>query len=91
MTDQRAHQLTDLPVANSAALSDILYIVTNPTNNANASFSISVAALANSMITKNTPTNSTITVSQGTIYYDNNYLYIASSPNTLKRVAIQSF
>ena len=40
---------------------------------------------------KQTPANSTITISQGRIFYDNNYLYIATSSNQLKRVALESF
>jgi hypothetical protein len=38
-----------------------------------------------------TPANSTITITQGRIFYDNDYLYIAVANNTIKRVALSSF
>lgn len=38
-----------------------------------------------------TPANSTITVSKGTIFFDADYLYIAVANNTLKRVTLSSF
>ena len=91
MADDRAQQLTDLEEITSCSPTDILYIVTDPTSNANASFSISVAALGNSIITENTPANSTLTVNQGTIYYDSNYIYLAVTNNTLKRLGLSSF
>jgi hypothetical protein len=91
MTDQRAQQLTDLTQSNTASPSDLLYIVTNPYTTANGSFSITVSALASSMVKKLTPANSTINVAQGTIYYDNSYLYIATAANILQRISLTSF
>lgn len=41
-----------------------------------------------------TPANSSIdddTVSVGSIFYDSNYLYIKTSSNTIKRIALTSF
>jgi CTP:phosphocholine cytidylyltransferase-like protein len=48
---------------------------------------------ANTLITRNkqTPANSTITVTKGTILFDDDYLYIATDNNTLKRIALTSF
>lgn len=48
---------------------------------------------ANTVILRNnqTPANSTITVTKGTILFDSNYLYIAVANNSLKRVALSSF
>lgn len=48
---------------------------------------------ANTIIIRNnqTPANSTITVTKGTILFDNTYIYIAVANNSLKRVALQSF
>ena len=48
---------------------------------------------ANTFILRNnqTPSNSSITVTKGTILFDSDYLYIATANNTLKRVALSSF
>jgi hypothetical protein len=40
---------------------------------------------------KSTPANSTITISQGRLWFDADYLYVATSNNTVKRVALSSF
>jgi hypothetical protein len=87
----RASLLTELPEANGASLTDILYIVLNPTDASNSSYSISVATLANSMITQKSFTNGTTNSTQGLVYYDSNYLYITVANNTIKRVALSSF
>ena len=39
----------------------------------------------------NTPANSTITITKGTVLYDTSYLYLAVANNTLKRVSLSSF
>jgi len=48
---------------------------------------------ANTIILRNnqTPANSTVTVTKGTILFDNNYIYIAVANNSLKRIALSSF
>jgi hypothetical protein len=40
---------------------------------------------------KSTPANSTITITQGRLWFDADYLYVATSNNTVKRVALSSF
>lgn len=40
---------------------------------------------------KQTPANSNITITEGTILFDTSYIYIAVANNTLKRVALESF
>jgi hypothetical protein len=40
---------------------------------------------------KETPTSSATTDTQGTMFYDDNYLYIAVANGTLKRVALTAF
>jgi hypothetical protein len=63
------------------------------THSANVTMSNTSVLSANSVIVRDTrtPANSTITVAQGTIFYDSSYLYIATANNTLKRVALSSF
>lgn len=55
--------------------------------------SASVVHRANNFISrdKRTPSNSSITIERGTIFYDDNYLYIATSNNVIKRVSLTSF
>lgn len=40
---------------------------------------------------KSTPSTSSDVVNQGKIWYDNNYIYVAVSNNTIKRAALSSF
>ncbi len=82
--------LTD-PQAN-----DVLVIVAVRANTNAVTKSIQLGTLlgntsANVVIQANTPANSTVTVKKGTIFFDDNYLYIATANNTLKRTALSSF
>ena len=38
-----------------------------------------------------TPTSSTMTITKGSIFFDTNYLYVATANNTIKRVSLSSF
>ena len=38
-----------------------------------------------------TPISSTMTVTAGSMWYDANYLYIATSNNVIKRLSLESF
>lgn len=62
-------------------------VTTNVTLSNNAALSVS-----NVMIKDNsTPANSSITVAQGKIWADANYIYVATANNTVKRVSLSSF
>jgi len=51
-----------------------------------------ILSVNTAIIRKNsTPANSTITVTQGTMWSDGTYLYVATADNTLKRVALSAF
>lgn len=69
--------------------------VTNLFTNCSSNLTVSNSAIlsANTLIIRNnqTPANSTVTVTKGTMFYDSNYLYIAVSNNSLKRVSLSSF
>jgi hypothetical protein len=42
--------------------------------------------------TKSTPANTnSLSISQGSMFYDANYLYVATANNTVKRVALTTF
>lgn len=100
-------KITELSQANTIANNDLLVIVSNPASSSetkkvsvNTFFSnvfttktTAVTLIANTIINQDnrTPANSTITVTRGTMFYDNNYIYIAVSNNVIKRVALASF
>ena len=95
MTD-KAKKISELTALAGPAGEDLLVIVDDPTGTSNATKKVTVANLlgnstANVAIRNVTPANSTITVQQGTIFYDNTYIYIATSNNNLKRVSLSSF
>lgn len=74
---------------------DLLLIVCDPLGDPSTNtiqIANFTAYIANTfLITQETPANSTITISQGMMLYDSNYLYIATSNNVLQRVALSSF
>ena len=78
---------SELPVANSISNIDRIIIVTDPTGLPNTK-SLSFLDLQKSLIKFQTPSANTI-CTQGTIFYDTNYLYIAVANNTIKKVALQ--
>lgn len=61
--------------------------------NSNTTFLDDAAVSINNLIIrrKATPANSTVEVTGGSVFYDNNYIYVAVSNNNLKRVALESF
>ena len=74
---------------------DLLYVV-DTSAGANGGKHITVSnflgnSSANLAVQIITPANSTITVRAGTMFVDTDYLYIAVSDNTLKRVALSTF
>ena len=92
----------ELPQVTSVAGSDLLVVETNPNSTPNtkiitvtnflANISSNNIAVGNLQITSlNTPTNSTITVTRGSIFFDTNYAYFAVANNVLKRVSLATF
>ena len=61
-------------------------------NNTSANMTTNVMTATTLIATDNTtPLTSGDTVTQGRIWYDDNYLYVAYGPNLIKRVALTSF
>jgi hypothetical protein len=92
----KAKKISELTALTAPAGEDLLVIVDDPTGTSNATKKVTVSnllgnAAANIAIRNVTPANSTITVQQGTIFYDNSYIYIATSNNNLKRVSLTAF
>lgn len=62
------------------------------TVNGEVSFLTSNTTIANLHITYgSTPSNSSISVLKGKLWFDEDYLYLATANNNLKRVALSSF
>lgn len=97
----RAKTIPELPVSTALNSTDLFVIVVDPTNTANtkqitASNVFGNSALdlsANSLILaeRSTPANSSITVTKGSIFFDDSYIYVATANNTLKRIELTSF
>lgn len=66
-----------------------------PVQNAFANVDIVVKSVTPQLLnishTRSTPLSSTDTVTEGTIWFDNSYLYIATANNSIKRVSLSSF
>lgn len=92
--------ISALSSANAISNGDYIVVVTNPTTLAEtkrityADFMANVAAISvNSFIITNnaTPSNSSITITRGKIFFDSDYLYLAVANNMIKRVALNTF
>lgn len=91
----RAKKITELTALTAPAGDDLLVIVDDVAGTA-ITKKVTVAnflgnSAANVVIFNTTPANSTITVKKGTLLFDNNYIYIATANNNLKRVLLSSF
>jgi MinD-like ATPase involved in chromosome partitioning or flagellar assembly len=93
-------KITELSTANSVLNSDYLVMVTNPDTLAvtkkvtvNNFFSnVDILTVNNFIITNNTtPSNSSITITKGKMFYDANYLYLSTANNTLRRIPLDTF
>ena len=95
-TTSVAANATFVVVDNTTAVANTKQISANNLFN-NSSFNVTLSNTAilsaNTIVIRNsqTPANSTITVSKGTIFFDTDYLYIAVANNTLKRILLTSF
>jgi hypothetical protein len=92
-------RISQLPEQSATSNNDLLIIdvagATPSTRNiAISNFFANVARISANLLVlnqKQTPANSTITVAQGTMFFDNSYLYIATANNILKRVELTAF
>jgi hypothetical protein len=59
----------------------------------NVSFSNTTVLSANALVLRgsNTPGNSSPSITKGAIFFDENFIYVATANNTLKRVALSAF
>lgn len=92
---EETKKITELTTKTGTSANDVLVFVSNVAGNAVTS-KITVAnfltnSLANVCIQLSTPANSTITVKQGTIFCDSDYLYIATANSVVKRISLSSF
>jgi hypothetical protein len=93
----RAKKVTELTAATSVADGDLLLVVADPAGTpitkkvTKSAFLLSVTSNTLIMSNRSTPANSTITVAQGTIFFDADYIYVAVANNTLKRAPLTGF
>ena len=83
----------DLLVLVANAGSNTEYVtIENFYNNTSANITSNVITGTQLLATDNTsPANSTATVTQGRIWYDDDYLYIAIGDDLIKRVTLETF
>lgn len=82
---------SELPVTSTLANTDLLLVVRSPGSNPTTN-TIALNSFRAVLPIANTPANSTaLTVLGGTLLYDSSYLYIATSNNVVKRVALSTF
>ena len=91
----RSKKISELSALTAPAGEDFVVIVDDPSGTP-ITKKVTVANLlgnssANVVVFQTTPANSTITVKKGTIMIDNNYIYVATANNSLKRVSLTSF
>ena len=89
-----------LPTANSFTDGDYVFVISDPTTLAATKklektiFFSNVSNIStNTFIIRNksTPSNSTMTITRGSMFYDDSYLYISTANNVIKRISLQSF
>lgn len=89
-----------LPTANSFTDGDYVFVISDPTTLATTKklektvFFSNVSRIStNTLIIRgnSTPTNSTMTVTKGSMFYDDSYLYISTANNVIKRITLNSF
>lgn len=93
--EERAKKLSELVTLTSPAGEDFLVLVDDPSGSP-VTKKVTVANLlgnsaANVVIQNVTPANGTITVKKGTLMFDNDFLYIATSNNVIKKVSLSAF
>jgi len=93
---ERAKKITAFPALSGPNGNTYLVVAHTAANGVTNTYSLALTTLlgnsaANVVIRNATPANSSISVSQGTLFYDNTYLYIATANNVLKRVPLDNF
>ncbi|MCX6783265.1 MAG: hypothetical protein NTZ20_04765 [Candidatus Levybacteria bacterium] len=89
-----------LPTANTLSSGDYFFVISDPNTliatkkiYVNTAFSnVSHLTVNNLVISnKSTPSNSTMTIGKGKIFYDDNYLYVPTANNVIRRIALVAF
>ena len=94
----KGSELTETNILDSE---DYIIVITNPDTNlidtnkiTKSNFFANVSRITtNTLIisSKTTPSNSTMTISRGNLFFDDDYLYVPTANNTIKRIALQAF
>lgn len=91
----KAKKISELTALTTISGDDLLVIVDDPAGTP-VTKKVTVANLlgnsaANVVIQNVTPANGTITVKKGTIMFDNDFIYIATANNVVKKVSLSAF
>lgn len=96
-----AVKLSELPVKTTLVANDkFLVLATNTSpmvtsvisvENALANTNVKMSPLVLVLRDKRTPANSAITIAGGTAFFDDDYFYISTANNVIKRIALTAF
>lgn len=82
-------KVSELPIANVTTANDRVVILSYANS---ATPELATYPLENiTNLTLNTPANSTINTSVGSISFDSSYLYVSIANNVIRRIPLQSF
>lgn len=95
MASGESIRLVDTPSVNSILFSDSIFVTSGGSVSqaapntvfSNVNFQVATLIVGNT----STPISSTISVTAGSMWYDANYLYIATSNNVIRRVTLETF
>ena len=82
---------SQLPIAANAAPTDRLVILRDPLGNSSARTIALSTVAANLTLSANAPASSSANGIAGTLAYDQTYLYICTTKNVWKRVALETW
>lgn len=85
--------VVDVSSANTTKRSTVSAVISNVANS-DLSMADDVTFSANTLIVRRTHTplsSTTLTIGKGTVFFDSNYLYIATSDNYVKRLSLSDF
>lgn len=92
----RARKISELSVLTDPVSNDYVVVLDSSAASSEATKKLSIGSLlgnssANIVIQNQTPASGSITIKQGTLLYDNTYLYIAVSNNNIKKIPLSNF
>lgn len=93
MSTNQEKVVSELPQVQALSSDLVVVVVANSAASPAITYTTGLTSISSlPLASGNTPANSTaLTVPRGTVWTDGSYLYVATSDNVLKRVALSSF